>query len=166
MGVRHGPETGYIQERRRWEQRPTLIDASWIPAQVVDGQKRAGYMDGTFVEPLSIEEGGRGPYVYEEYPKMLYLAVSDLGGPRIDRTIVVNDEAEERLQRGQGFHCSQQDALDALAAQHVEFGKLAAERNHELLRMSEKARAEAQAFEEQHATHQPTMPEKSKRKLE
>jgi hypothetical protein len=164
MGIRRGAESAYIQERRKWEQRPVMVDANWVPPQVVDGKPRAGFMDGTWVEPLSRDEGGVGPYEFHEFPKMLYRATRQTGGPQIDQQIIVKDEADERMQRGQGYHARQEDALAAVAAQDLEFAKLAAERNYELLRMSDKARTEVQAFEEQHATHQPTIPETPKRR--
>lgn len=157
-------QSAYVQERRKWEMRPTLIDAQWINAQVIDGVRRAGLMDGTYVEPLPVSEGGRGGAPLTDYPRMLYKAVKADGGPTVDvlngsGTLIVHSEREESSQCSRGWHRSQEEAIAAITAQDREFAKLAAERNFEVRRMSEKARAEVEAHEDASGTHLPTIPD-------
>ena len=159
MGIQHGQQSAYVQERRKWETQPVMIDAQWIAPQVIDGVQRAGFMDGTFIQPLPHEQGGRYPYHYQEFPKMLYKAERADGGPRISETLTVHSEQEESNAKSRGWCEGQEAAIAAVRDQDKEFAKLAAERNFETRRMSEKARAEVDAYEEVSAIHLPTIPE-------
>jgi len=114
-------------------------------------------------ESLPTKYGPAGrPYVYREYPKMLFRAdQTDLGIQIVDKQ-TVGDEQQERNMRSRGFYGEPKEAIEAIQRQHTEFGKLAAERNWEIKsgRLSEKAAAEVRAAEEAHgARHLPEIPE-------
>jgi len=111
--------------------------------------------------PTEFGQGMR-PYVYREFPKMLYKAVRATEGAGIvyEGFTVQNDD-EQRNMQSRGYAVSQQDALDDLNREQTEHGKLAAERNFEIKhnRISEKAAAEVRAHEQEHgATHMPVVP--------
>lgn len=101
------------------------------------------------------------PYVYREYPKTLYKA----GRPshtniEITGSITAHDADEEARLRSQGWAVSQEAAIEAVKAQHVEFSKLAAERHYQERFMSEPAQREAaQADEAAGVQHLPAVPE-------
>lgn len=150
MGIQLSPDNKYIQELRKWAMRPEMVG-------------------DTLVRPLPVEQGGRGlgEYIPSEhpYPRMLFRAERAPGGPRCDLVtgngyIIVNDEAEERMQRGQGYHLSQQDAIDAVHAEDRELATLAANMNYNDRKMTPQAQAEAQAVKETSARHLGEIPEK------
>ncbi len=123
----------------RWEQRPVLVN-------------------GTYIEPIPMADGGKGGHPFCEYPKMLYKAESADGGPRISGTKIVSDESQERMALGSGWSDGQQSALDAVEARNLEFAKLAANRAYNEKWMSESARSEANAIDEQTIQHLPEIP--------
>lgn len=129
----------------RWEQRPVLVN-------------------GTFIEPIPMDRGGHANMPFTMFPKMLYKAESADGGPRISACKIVEDESAERLAIGQGWSDGQQAALDSVEARNKEFALLAAKRNFTDRWMSEGARAESQAIEETSSVHLPVIPEKPIRK--
>lgn len=159
LAIRYGQESAYVQERRKWEQRPVMIDSQWVEPQKIDGVMRAGFMDGTYVQPLSVAEGGRGEYVHQEYPKMLYRARRADGGPQIDSHLVVESEREESVERMRGWHPTQEGAIEAIHAEDREFARLAAERHYHERHMSDGAQREARAAEEEASGHLPAVPE-------
>lgn len=163
MGVKHGMESAYIQERRKWEMRPVLVDAQWVAPQIIDGQHRPGYMDGTYVEPLSREDGGRGNYEYQPYPKMLFKASRADGGPQISDYAIADDPAHEKRLTAQGWVDGQENAIDAIHRQDQEFAKLHANRLYQERLMSPKAQAEANAVDESTSVHTPVIPETPRR---
>jgi len=162
MGIRYDQQSAYVQERRKWEIRPTVIEPQWVSPQTIDGKVRAGFMDGTYVEPIPMAEGGKGGWPFMPYPKTLFKAIRADGGPKIDLTqncsIVVQNEQEDRMQQGRGWYESQEAAIEAIHAEDREWAKLAAERNFEVRRMSEKARAEVQAVDDVNSNHVPEIP--------
>ena len=164
MGIQYGQQSAYVQERRKWETQPVMIDAQWIAPQVIDGVQRAGFMDGTFIQPLPREQGGVYPFIPSEFPKMLYKAARADGGPRISEQLIVHSEQEESNALSRGWSIGQEAAIEAVTAQDREFAKLAAERSFEARRMSPKAQAEIAAHEEASSTHLPTIPETPIRK--
>ena len=100
------------------------------------------------------------PYVHQEFPKRVYKAVRGARGVEFEG-FTVNDEHEQRNLQSRGYSLSQPDALEALNHEHVEHGKLAAERNYEIKhgRISERAAAEVRAAEDAHgSTHLPEVP--------
>jgi hypothetical protein len=159
LGIQHGQQSAYVQERRKWETQPVMIDAQWIAPQMIDGQMREGFMDGTYIQPLPHEQGGKFPYRYQEFPKMLYKAERADGGPRIAEQLIVHSEIEESGAVRRGFVAGQDEAVAAIKAQDREFAKLAAERNHDVRRMSDKAKAEVEAHDDASSIHLPTIPE-------
>jgi hypothetical protein len=101
------------------------------------------------------------PFVYQEFPKRLYKATRGENGVTLDGFTVANDEEQGRM-ASRGYCLSQQEALDAERKEHLEVGKLAAEREWEIHhgRISPKAAAEVRAAEEAHgARHLPSVPE-------
>ncbi len=150
MPIQYSQSSGYIKELRKWAWRPEMHSE-------------------TMVQPLPVEDGGRGLQGYSPaehpYPKMLYKAHRSMGGPVCDLTngngfCIVNSESEEAIQRGQGYHLSQQDAIDAVHAEHLELATLAAKMNYNDRGMTPKAQEEAQAVKEQHAVHLGEIPAK------
>ena len=131
-GIELGPSSGYGKEMRRWEAYSSQFGA------------------------------GEKPYVFREYPKMLYKAARvDGKGIQIVERHVVNDDLEQRNMQSRGFHFAQEEAIAAIEAEHTEFGKLAAEREWEIQhgRLSERAVAEVRAAEaERGASHLPEVP--------
>lgn len=100
------------------------------------------------------------PFVQQEFPKRLYKAVRDEKGVTFDG-FTVNDETEQRNMQSRGYSLSQTEALALLDREHLEHGRLAAEREYEIQhgRISEKAAKEVRAAEEAHgARHLPEVP--------
>ena len=114
-------------------------------------------LDGT--RPIPVSEGGRGEFVYEEFPKMIYKGGRIGGRPAIVETRTVHDRDDEQRALDEGFRVSQVEALAYLDAQELEFAKLSANQNYHAQRMSEKAQAELETFNQGRALHQPVMPE-------
>lgn len=106
--------------------------------------------------------GGAGrPYQYREFPKRVYKAEQTAEG-RVITGETCPDARDLPNFLSRGFHESQQAAIDALAREQTEHGKLAAERNWEIAhgRISEQAAAEVRAAEADHgARHLPAVPE-------
>ena len=114
-------------------------------------------LDGT--RPIPGSEGGRGEFRYEEFPKMLYKAGRLQGRPAIVEHRIVDDRSGEDRAVDEGFRVGQDKALAYLDEQDLEFAKLSANQNYHAQRMSEKAQAELETFNQGRALHQPNMPE-------
>ena len=100
------------------------------------------------------------PYVYREFPKMLFKG-------RDGEHCIVNDEHEQRNMQSRGFCLTQELAIEAADHEHTEHGKLAAERNWEIKhgRVSQKAAEEVRQAEAEHgARHLPEVKEQPKRR--
>lgn len=132
MGVVHAPDSEYAKEMRSWE---------------------ANYTE--FGPP------GR-PFVQRDYPAMLYKAGRVQGTPQIVERQTAQNEDERRNLESRGFVWGgPKAAMEALEQQEVWHAKLAAERNYEVQRMSEGARAEVAAVEAAAGMrHLPTIPKK------
>ena len=140
MGIQRSQEDSWTKEMAKWEHRPVLVN-------------------GTYVDPIPREHGGKRDYPFQPYPKMLYRAKSADGGPAISDTMIVDDESAERLSVGQGWSATQEAAIEAVHAQHREFARLAANRAHGERSMSDNAQAEARAVDERTMQHVPVIPE-------
>src|SRR5437773_5830210 len=124
MAVIHSPESNYAKELVKWE------------AQV------------TSAGP------GLRPYLKREYPQMLYRAARlDDGAFGIAETHLVESDLEASNYFSRGFHPTPLEALDGLKAQELEIAKLAANRNFQERRMSDKARAQSPAVEAEPSHH-------------
>lgn len=137
MPVEHGTASRYAQEMRRWNAHHS-------------------------------EFGPPGkPYVFQEWPKMVYRAERVNGVIKIVETKQVHDEDGELKERGKGFRFSQEDALDLVRNEQLVHGTLAAEREWEIQhgRLSANAVEEVRAVEEAAgAVHVPVIPEGPKKK--
>lgn len=104
--------------------------------------------------------GQRGPRVFEEFPKAMYRAGRDSKN-QVDilGMEVAGDADEEAKLYGKGLRHKQEDALELAYAQEREIAKLAANRAHNDLKLSENARREARAFEESTPEHVAEIPE-------
>ena len=96
---------------------------------------------------------------YEEYPKCLYKA----GRPtkanvEISGSLTVHDESQERVALGQGWSRTQEDAIQRYHDHDREMATLAANRAYQERTMSEKAQAEAAAFESETIQHVAEIP--------
>ena len=140
MGIQRTQEDSWTKEMAKWEQRPVLVN-------------------GTFIEPIPVAFGGRGGADRTEFPKMVYRAESADGGPRIAGFQIAKDEAHERQLLASGYFAKQEDAIAGVHAQQREFARLAANRAHNDKWMGEKAKAEAQAVDESTIEHLPSIPE-------
>ncbi len=102
------------------------------------------------------------PYVYQEFPKMVFKATRVSGkGAQITETHIVNNDEEVANLRSRGFFTKQEDAIADLDKSETQHGILAAERNFDIAqgRMSESAAKEVRAAEEAHgSTHLPEVP--------
>lgn len=136
MGLQWTPESDYVKELAKWEQRPTdLVSASMLAA---------------LGKPLSP--------VFQEFPKAMYRAKDATGGPAINGFIVANDESHERLLKGQGWSTSQEGAIEAVHATQTAIAQAAAERAFSDRRMSEQARRDAQRADDATPAHVPEVP--------
>ena len=137
MPVEHGTASRYAQEMRRWNAHHS-------------------------------EFGPPGkPYVFQEWPKLVYRAERVDGQIKIVETRKVGDEDEELKANGLGFRFSQQDALDLISKEQTVHGRLAAEREWEIRhgRLSDNAVEEVRAVEEAAgAVHVPVIPEGPKKR--
>lgn len=139
MSIQRSQEDSWTKEMQQWEMRPVLVN-------------------GTYIEPIPFDKGGRGGAPHQEYPKMLYKADSFDGGTRISGMLTVDDEGRERLECSRGWSVTQQEAIDRVGAQELEFARLAANRAYTDRLMSGKAQAEAQAIDETTVRHLPAIP--------
>jgi hypothetical protein len=127
------------------------------------------------------------PYVYNAFPRMMYKArrrpdgvvsVFEADDARLGGQIgsgvaeawtrgcqkTVNDEAEQRRARDEGWRETQDEALKHFHELEKFVADAAAHRAHEDRNMSEKAKAEAAAHEEETFGHVAEVPEKPKAK--
>jgi hypothetical protein len=102
------------------------------------------------------------PYVFREFPKMLYKAAYEQGkGIRIVEDKTVGDETEQRNLESRGFHADQAEAIAEIERQQTRDGILSAERNYDIRhgKHSEGAVREIRAAEAEHgARHLPEVP--------
>lgn len=122
-------------------------------------EHRPVLVNGTYIDPIPMEQGGKANYPFQMYPKMLYRAELADGGARICETKIIHDESQERMALGGGWSDGQQEAIDQVAAQQLEFAKLAANRAHNDRWMSQAAKTEAAEIDEQTMQHLPAIPE-------
>lgn len=134
MSIQRSQEDNWTREMAKWEQRPVLVQ-------------------GTFVQPIPVAEGGKGGFEPTEYPKMLYRGESADGGPRIAQTKIVHDSLGESVALGQGWDVTQEAALANVEKRQLELAKAAANRAYQDRWMSGKAQAEAQAVDEATIQH-------------
>ena|SRR5262252_3304483 len=102
------------------------------------------------------------PYVYREFPKMLYRGTTVAGRVTVEQRIV-GSEGEELLATGTGWCPTGPAAMAAETARQEGLGTAAAERAWEDRRLSPAAQAEAAAFDASSAKHTPEIPEQPKR---
>lgn len=145
MAIPRAQEDSWTKEMSKWEMRPVMVN-------------------GTYVQPLSVADGGRAGAAVTEFPKMIYRGESADGGPRIAGCKIVANDADERMALGSGWSVTQEAALAQVTAQQLEFAKLAANRAHNDRWMSDKAKAEARAIDETTMEHLPEIPRTAIRK--
>jgi hypothetical protein len=126
--ILHSPESSFAKERRKWEAHPSELGP------------------------------GERPWVFREYPMMMYRALSPAPSAPMEQEIA-DDEPRADALRSRGFRPTPLAAIEAHEAQALEFAKLAAEREHEIhYKLSEKAGAEVRAAEADYSGHMPSMP--------
>jgi hypothetical protein len=104
------------------------------------------------------------PYVYREFPKMLFRGVSLVNGRVEYEQRIVSSVSEEADVLAAGWRHHPQEALDAEHARQAQLGVLAAERDWEDRRLSPAAQAEAAALDATTLRHQPEIPEQPKKR--
>jgi hypothetical protein len=114
------------------------------------------------------------PYTHQPFPKMLYRAKTD--GSRITLsdspsgeiaqgcTLVVNNEAEMRRAKDEGWREGPKEALEHQLALQKAVSDAAAERNFRDRNMGEKAKAESAAAEAEADGHLGEIPEQPVRR--
>src|SRR6266699_932096 len=130
MGMLIGQDSPYAAERRKWEAQHS-------------------------------EWGAPGkPFVFQEYPVMLSKASHPKqGGPPLFEDRIAADANKERNLLSRGFVRGHDKAVESLEAVDLNYAKLSAEREAEKRRMSARAVAEVERFEDRSVDHQPTIPE-------
>src|SRR5262245_3366616 len=103
------------------------------------------------------------PYVYREFPKMLFRGTLTAGRIDVEQRIV-GSEAEERAATDTGWLPTSTRAYEAESARQEALGTAAAERAGGDRRLSAKARAEAQALDETTVRHLPEIPERPRKR--
>lgn len=99
------------------------------------------------------------PYVFYEYPKMVYRATRPTSGPpEIAEAQIVDGPLSEYL-RARGFRDSALEAIALVEQTELEHAKLAAEINFDVRRMSPEAKREAEAAMADASGHLPSVPE-------
>lgn len=137
MAVMYPPETEFAKERVKWEAQNSELGV------------------------------GLRPYVYRQYPAMIYLAgrpANGLGPHCILEEVVVGSEQEFENYKSRGFRATPLEAIDLVNKQQDEFSRLAAELNHEQKnKLSQNASAEVEKARSQHvgsiSHHMPVVPE-------
>lgn len=104
------------------------------------------------------------PFVYQEFPKALYMGSHDSTGKRTLIHVIVANEREETEQRDRGYHPRQEDALEAAEKSDLQIAVAAAELNARVKRMGEQARREAAATIDTAGEHIGEVPETPVRK--
>lgn len=145
MGIQRSQEDSWTKEMQKWEHRPVLVN-------------------GTYIEPIPMDLGGKLNAPHQEYPKMIYKAEEADGGPRLSAQILVHSELEEQNQCSRGWSVTPQAAIDQIGINQREFAKLAANRAYQERLMSPHARAEAAIVDEATIQHVPVIPEKPRTK--
>jgi hypothetical protein len=102
------------------------------------------------------------PYVYREFPRMLYRAATVAGKVEVEQRIV-GSEGEAALATGTGWLPSPSRAQEAEVARQEGLGTAAAERAWGDRRMSAGAQAEAAAVDETTLRHLPEIAERPRR---
>jgi len=140
--VHYSPESAMGQELSKWEIRDR--NAHNLPP-------------AEYGRP---EGAGKYPYVYQEYPKMLYKADRTTGKPEIVGRRTVENEGQERIANGEGFVEGQDKAIALFLEHEQRDAVLAGNRAFHEKGMSEKAQAEAVAAEVASGVrHLPSVPE-------
>jgi hypothetical protein len=104
------------------------------------------------------------PYVYQEFPKMLFRGTTTTAGTVVVEQRIVTTTAEEALAEGAGWAAHPQAAYDTETARQEAIGTAAAERAFTDRRMSAAAQAEAAAVDAAAgATHLGEIPEQPRR---
>jgi hypothetical protein len=134
VSVINSPESGYAKERVKWEAQNSEMGI------------------------------GLRPYVYREYPTMIYLAgipMGEVGAPRIINQQIADDEDALNNMASRGWRTHPMDAIKAYDAQKLEEAKLAANLEFEIAkgRISQNAAAEVRAAQAEVDGHMPVMPE-------
>ena len=132
--------------------------AVWVAPDSVEGKERARWETPKNQTIHGLH--GMKNVGYEEYPKCLYRAGRpDKANVKVTGSLTVHTDQEEAVAIGQGWSLTQEDAIQRVHDQHVEFAKLAAERAFYEQRMSDAAQKEAAAYESGTVQHVPVIPE-------
>jgi hypothetical protein len=103
------------------------------------------------------------PYVYQEFPKMLFRGVTTTAGRVEIEQRLVGTREDEALAIGAGWHTHPTRAKERELGAQADLGTAAAERAWDDRRLSEAARAEAAAIEQATLKHLPEIPERPRR---
>ena len=105
------------------------------------------------------------PYVFQPYPAAFYYATRpSLGGTPVFQMETVENDTQAGNMRSRGWGNGQAEAVQRLEEREQALAVGEAERHFSDRRMSEKAQAEADAFDESTDEHVPVIPEAKARK--
>lgn len=104
------------------------------------------------------------PYVYREFPKMLYRGLTTTAGRLEVEQRIVGSEHEETLAAGAGWLTTSTAASEAETRRQEDLGTAAAERAAADRQMSPQAQAEAAAIDQRTLKHLGEIPEQPRRR--
>ena len=102
------------------------------------------------------------PYVFQEFPKMLYRFMPGPGGKLVREECGVEDRVAEALRTGAGWRTTPGEAYAVAEQAEHDLGQAAAERAASDRRMSRQAQAEAAEADAATARHLGEIPETPK----
>lgn len=141
-GIIYSPASGHSQEMACWETRPR--DDGSVTQGMINAARAAGKHHGVFE--------------FQEFPKAMYFATQTQAGIKITDQMRVESAVEEANMASRGWRARQEDAIARVEADYQATAQAAAERAFTDRRMSEKARAEAQAADESTSAHVGAVP--------
>lgn len=131
MGIIYSQDSAHAKELAKWESLPT--------PQCPNPQR---------------------PYVYQPVPAMMYYATRPAGGGAVTfEEEIAETEIQVINMRSRGWSDGQVEALQALEARETQRAVAAAERHASDRTLSERAQAEAEAYDATVPDHVPEIPE-------
>ena len=162
----HNPESEFVKEMAKWEQRPSEYTVGGLrPGRPFTGEiyPRMMYM---------AHQGSNGKWAVSGEQPSRFLFPDDNSWDRACQEAIrfsescqriVYDESEYRKARDDGWRDNPTEAMEFRDSLEKAISTAAAERNYRDRNMSENAKAEVAAAEAEHFGHLPEIPEKPKR---
>ena len=168
MAILIDTDSEEAKERRKWEQHPSPYGPPGnpyrfraFPAMLYRARQIPPGMPGAGKWATGLERPSRHWF---PSPEAWDRACQEIDSFARSTQITVNDEAEYKRARAEGWCDSAPEAEQAALAAQQELSTLAAHRAYEDRNMSEGAKAEAAAAEAEHFGHRPAIPEQPSRR--